>query len=176
MHIICEGEKTVLREVELGDVDDVVRWKKDKLVGRMALDPDTEVTLEGQKQDISKAVESDSQLYLIIQVKENGQPVGYVRINWMDVSRRFAWLRFALGEESARRKGYAKDALMALLSHLFSKGMHRIEAEVFEYNTASLKLLSSLGFRREGLKRKAHYDGDDYFNIVVFGLLSGELR
>ena len=175
MNTFCKGEKTVLRHVELEDAPRIVRWKQDELVQRMALDPDTQVTLENQKQDISKALESDGELYLIIQVKDTAQPVGYARINWMDDSKVFAWLRFAMGEENARRKGYTKDAIRALLTRLFAEDMHRVEAEVFEYNLASLALLEGLGFRREGLKRKAHFDGEKYCDVVVFGLLSGEL-
>jgi len=71
-----------------------------------------------------------------------------------------------------RGKGYAKDALGALIRHLFSVGTHRIEAEVYEFNQQSLGLLKSLGFREEGTKRSAHFDGKRYWNVKVLGLLS----
>ena len=109
------------------------------------------------------------EVYLIIALKESDQPVGYVRINWMDASHRFAWLRFAMGEE--RGKGYCKDALQSLIAKLFSQGIHRIEAEAYEFNTTSIGLLESMGFKPEGLKRNAHFDGKDYADIVVLGLL-----
>jgi len=70
-----------------------------------------------------------------------------------------------------RGKGYCKDALRSLLTRLFSQGIHRIEAEAYEFNTASIGLLESLGFKPEGLKRNAHFDGKKYADIVVLGLL-----
>lgn len=109
------------------------------------------------------------EVYLIIALKESDRPVGCVRINWMDAFHRFAWLRFAMGEE--RGKGYCKDALQSLIAKLFSQGIHRIEAEAYEFNTTSIGLLESMGFKPEGLKRNAHFDGKDYADIVVLGLL-----
>ncbi len=53
------------------------------------------------------------EVYLIIVLKESDQPVGCVRINWMDTSHRFAWLRFTMGTE--RGKGFCKDALRSFV-------------------------------------------------------------
>ncbi len=87
----------------------------------------------------------------------------------MDNARECAWLRFALGEK--RGQGYAKDALRSFLDFLFTEGTHRVEAEVYEFNTVSLGLLESLGFKKEGLKRKAHFDDARYVDVWVLGLL-----
>jgi ribosomal-protein-alanine N-acetyltransferase len=165
----CEGERVYLRPVQLNDVSLVVEWKKDPLIQRMALGPQVDVSPRSQREDVEGAMESDDQLYLVIVTKDGDRPIGYVRINWMDKAKRFAWLRFALGAE--RGKGYARDALGCLLSHLLTQGVHRVEAEAYEFNTASLKLLSSLGFEREGVKREAHFDGDSYTSVISLGLL-----
>lgn len=125
----------------------------------MVLGSEVQITLENQKKDVKEAIRSDKELYLIIVIKKTDQAIGYVRINWLDETKCFAWLRFALGE--ARGKGYAKDALRAFLTHLFAGGMHRMEEEVYEFNSPpSLGLLESLGFKREGRKREAHLDAN----------------
>ncbi len=54
--------------------------------------------------------------------------------------------------------------------------VHRVEAEVYEFNEASLHLLTSLGFKREGVKRQAHFDGEAYCDIVVMGLLAKDFE
>jgi ribosomal-protein-alanine N-acetyltransferase len=89
----------------------------------------------------------------------------------MDYHKRFAWLRFGLGEE--RGKGYAHEALSLLAHKLFSSNCHRIEAEVYDFNARSLALLERLGFKREGVKREAHHDSDGYHDVIVLGLLRG---
>ena len=172
--VFCRGNDVYLRAVEPGDASLIAEWKKDPLVQRMALDPHVEISVEKEKEDIKRTKESSDQLYLVLVVRSTNQPIGYVRINWMDASRRFAWLRFALGEH--RGKGYAKDGLKHLLRQLFAAGVHRAEAEAYEFNQTSLRLLESLGFKKEGVKREAHFDGDGYHNIVVLGLLAEEFR
>jgi ribosomal-protein-alanine N-acetyltransferase len=170
--VFCRGNEVYLRAVEPGDARLMAKWKRDPLVRRMALGPDVEISVEGENEDIKRARESGDQLYLVLVVEKTNQPVGYVRINWMDASHRFAWLRFALGER--RGKGYAKDGLKALLEHLFTVDVHRVEAEAYEFNQTSLHLLEGLGFKKEGVKRQAHFGGDRYHDIVVLGLLAEE--
>ena len=172
--IFCEGDKVYLRTVQMEDVPLIVKWKGDPLVWRMAVGREAEVTLANQEDDVRGAIDSEKELYFIIAVKETDQAIGYVRINWMDETKRFAWLRFALAEQ--RGRGYAKDALKALLAHLFVGGVHRIEAEVYEFNERSLGLLESLGFKREGRKREAHFDSERYVDVVVLGLLKEDFQ
>ena len=167
-----QGNKVFLRRAEQGDADLVAKWKSDPLVRRMALDADTVVSAIKEEKDILRSLESGDQIYRIVVVRETGQPIGYVRANWMDRSKRLAWLRYALGEE--RGKGYARDALKHFLQGLFPENAHRVEAEAYEFNEAGIGLLESLGFRREGLKREAHFDGERYRHVIVLGLLVGE--
>lgn len=166
---LCESKRIYLRKVRLSDVSAIVKWKKDPFVKRMALSYDTKITQNNQKIDVKKALKSKSELYSIIVLKEKNKPIGYIRINWFGGAHRFAWLRFALGEE--RGKGYAKEALRCFLGFLFNKGTHRVEAEVYEFNKASFYLLKSLGFNKEGIKHEAHFDGKRFVDVVVLGLL-----
>jgi ribosomal-protein-alanine N-acetyltransferase len=168
----CEGERTYLRSVEQADSALIAAWKSDPLVRRMATDPDTEFTPVGEEQDIRRALKSDSQLYMVIVVQEGEKPIGYVRLNWMDPRHRFGWLRFALGER--RGEGFGGDALGSFLSRLFADGAHHVEAEAYAFNEASQRLLRRLGFRQEGRKREAVYDGEAYGDVIVFGLLACE--
>ncbi len=50
-----------------------------------------------------------------------------------------------------QKKGYAKEALIAILNFLFDlEGFHRVAATVDAKNVASMQLLKSVGFRQEG--------------------------
>ena len=51
--------------------------------------------------------------------------------------------------------GYMKEALARILQALFDAGAERVAARAFAPNTASRRLLESLGFRQEGLLRRA---------------------
>jgi len=170
----AEGRKVCLRPVEAADSPTIFRWKSDPFIRRMAGDPAVPVQLEDERQDIERSAGACEQLYLMVVLRETEQPIGYVRVNWMDAGHRSAWLRFALGEH--RGHGYASDAIQCLLARLFREGTHRVDAEAYEFNHASLRLLERLGFRREGVRREAHFDGQRYADVVAFGLLEADFR
>jgi len=59
-----------------------------------------------------------------------------------------------------QRKGFAKEAMLGILAFLFDEeGLHRVEETVDAENAASIQLLESLGFRREG-----HFIENIFFN------------
>ena len=51
-------------------------------------------------------------------------------------------------------KGYMREGLLEVKDHAFRKlGLHRIEANIQPANAASIRLVQSCGFEREGLSR-----------------------
>jgi len=170
--IYSEGSFVYLREVTESEAEDVYRWKQDPLIREMALGYAHKTTIEAETADINNTIKSDMQLYLIIFLKETDKPIGYIRINWMGIDKKFAWLRFSMGEQ--RRKGYMRDALRSFLTKAFELGMHRADAEAFPSNNASMKLMEGLGFKQEGLKREAYFDGETYGDMVALGLIKSD--
>jgi RimJ/RimL family protein N-acetyltransferase len=163
-----ETETLYLRPAIPDDAPVVAEFKRDPLVRRMALGRSHETSEADEREDLARMADDEDQAYLLVVLREDDRPIGYVRINWMEKPR-FAWLRFVLGAE--RGKGHMRAALTALLNHLFDEGLHRVDAEAYAFNERSIRLMEGLGFRREGLKREALYDGEGYSDIVAFGLL-----
>jgi RimJ/RimL family protein N-acetyltransferase len=160
-----------LRDIEVKDAQLIYTWKCDPLIKKLALDYDYSTTLEEQLQDIQFSLHDPDQEYKII-ILDNSLSIGYIRINWMDSHKKKAWLRFGLGAE--RGHGYSRIALNMYIKCLKEFGCLRIEAEVYRNNSASQKILESLGFLKEGIKRKAHFDGTQYIDIYAYGLLIDE--
>jgi ribosomal-protein-alanine N-acetyltransferase len=166
--IICEGNGVILRQVQATDAPLLAQWKNEPLIREMAVGWDVVITPENQEKDILGSLDNPNELYAMVIM--GTKPIGYIRVNWLDDTGKFVWLRYALGEE--RGKGYAKDAVGALADWLFDvRDVHRIDAEVYEYNEASINLLRSLGFQHEGTRRQAHVQKEKYYNVHVFGLL-----
>lgn len=162
-----------LRKVVTDDCIMIYNWKNDSFIREMALDFNYETTIEQQKIDIEHSISSKESDYQII-LLNNKTPIGYIRIDWIDDFHKIAWLRFALGNE--RGKGYSTIALRSYISSLIKNGCHRIEGEVYEFNSASQHVLENIGFKKEGIKRKAHFMGSDFCDIYVYGLLAKDLK
>ena len=55
-----------------------------------------------------------------------------------------------------RNKGFGTEAILIIVDYLFlSSGIAHIESEANPKNTASIRVLEKVGFRREGLIRKS---------------------
>lgn len=82
-----------------------------------------------------------------------------------------AEIGYVLGREHWRR-GLMREALAALITHAFTAwSLRRLEAEVDPLNTASVRLLETLGFEREGLLRQRWQDKGVIHDNYVYGLL-----
>jgi len=167
-----ESERLMLRPARATDAAVVAGWKNDPVVRRMALGPGPEATPETQAADIERSSDSTDEMYVMIVRRGDERRVGYIRVNWMDGEHRFAWLRIVIGEE--RGKGLGTEALGCLLAGLFPRGLWRADAECYADNEASRRMLERLGFRHEGTRRQAHWDGESYRDVLVWGMLRDE--
>lgn len=74
-----------------------------------------------------------------------------------------------------QRKGYAQEAVTAVMDYLFGAlKKHRITASLDPRNTASIRLLERVGFRREGCFLKSYYNNGVWEDDLVYGILEEE--
>lgn len=159
--------KITFRDVKRSDAAMIAEWKNDPYVQQMALNPGSEITVRSQEEDIERYLMAQNGDYQIISY--DGKAIGYVRIDWLDQETRVAWLRFALGEQ--RGKGFGTVALKKYCEQLMVEGCQRVEGEVYCTNVTSQRMLERVGFKKEGVKRKAHFTGSVYIDIFVYGLI-----
>lgn len=61
-----------------------------------------------------------------------------------------------------QRRGFASEALAAVIKNAFSEGVHRIFAECDPRNICSWKLLEKVGLQREAhLKQNVYFEKDE---------------
>lgn len=77
---------------------------------------------------------------------------------------------------SAWGRGYAREAVTGLIDLLFAEGNRRVFADADPDNVASIGLLESLGFQREGLLRAEWETHIGVRDSVILGLLKDEWR
>lgn len=172
MTIIYETKHLSIRTVQMTDVHDIITWKNDDYLRLMSIGEHTLITLENQQQDIEHCLNENIPYYIIV-LKETGLAIGYMRLNYLDSNEQVAWLRFGLGTN--RGHGYAFEALNGLIHNLFQHNVHRIEAEVYDFNKPSSNVLTKLGFTHEGTRRQAHLSQDKWCDVQAFGLLKTDV-
>jgi ribosomal-protein-alanine N-acetyltransferase len=85
-----------------------------------------------------------------------------------DIHRHSVEIGYWLGEEYWNR-GIVTEAVMAVTDYAFAAlAMGRVHAEVFHWNTASMRVLEKAGFAREGVLKKSAYKDRQWVDEVVF--------
>ncbi|WIM92669.1 GNAT family protein [Actinoplanes oblitus] len=109
-------------------------------------------------------------------VTADGEPAGFV--GWRPAgfgAGRYRTIGVVLLPEWRGRR-IGTRAQLLLCRYLFAHtSVHRIEAGTQPENVAEQRALRRLGFQREGLLRGAEFRDGAWCDIVVFGLLRGEL-
>lgn len=116
--------------------------------------------------------ESKDQEIWYIEVLETGKAIGQIHLSYDSIRYNTGTknLSYWLGEQHAR-KGYMREALSAVIEHLFlEKGLSGITARVFSENEASLYFVGSLGFEREGFLKNAvkNFDGKIFDDVLFY--------
>lgn len=114
-----------------------------------------------------------------VELRATGVLAGTVTLAAIDRANRRAEVGFMVGR-AHWGQGIGSEAMRALVGHAFAPsetggaGLLRLEADVDPRNTASLRALERLGFRREGLLRERWRVGGEAQDSVMLGLLASE--
>jgi ribosomal-protein-alanine N-acetyltransferase len=120
-----------------------------------------------------EASEENCREYISLFDRQSGELIGAVVLS--EDSHRYhvdsvsieAWLT-----EKNSRRGYMTEALRAILRELFVARSHdRVSCEIMAENIASLRMVESLGFTREGVLRSSVRTYDDrVHDSVLFSM------
>ncbi len=117
--------------------------------------------------------------FLMVETLQDGRPIGFVRytlIPFPDADLPYPEIGFGI-EPSARGQGYACEAAELLVDYLWNGyPTERIAALTDTENSASQHVLQSLGFKLEGVLRRAMFRDGRWTDIAIYGLLRDEWR
>ena len=103
--------------------------------------------------------------------------IGNISLQNIDFINRSAEFAIIIGEKSFWGKGYGKEAVSMIVRHGFETlNLNRIYCGTFFENVGLIKLVEFLGFKQEGIRRKAMYKNGNYVDIIEFGLLKSEWK
>jgi RimJ/RimL family protein N-acetyltransferase len=99
---------------------------------------------------------------------------GQLEIEWV---LQEAQLFILIGRKDLWHQHYGTMALVQLLDQAYeSYELHRVWADIPEYNEHALEMFDHLGFVLEGHLRKTHRKDDEWYDSSAVGLLVDEYR
>ncbi|MCT4477971.1 GNAT family N-acetyltransferase [Peribacillus frigoritolerans] len=174
MFPILETKRLVLRELAEGDALDLLKCFSNPDVLRYYGQPPL-TNIDQVKQiltNFSKNFVEKRGIKWGIELKGTDGIIGTIGFQeWFHEHKR-AELSYALFP-NYWGKGYATEAVSKVISYGFKElDLTRIGAIVFIENKASNKLLTKLGFKKEGILRDYMYQNDVSFDTNLYSLLS----
>ena len=107
----------------------------------------------------------------------DGDYLGNIELRDLDQRCGRAEIGIVIGEADYQNKGYGSDALMTLCRFAFRElRMHRLYARVLETNARAQRTFKKVGFKEEGVERQAHYSRGRHWDILMLGMLRGDLK
>lgn len=111
---------------------------------------------------------------MVFSIELEDKLIGEFRFTRMRWFNRKSELSIILKKEF-QGKGYGTLVMKKMIEFAFNKmNLYRLEAEVVEFNEISIKMIEKLGFKKEGVLRKAKYSNGRYYDILRYGLLKDE--
>jgi ribosomal-protein-alanine N-acetyltransferase len=163
-----------LRDFEPGDAAAVRRWFNDPRVTADLVGRRQTFTEKDARGWVERAMDRGHDRKWAILVDGANEPVGFVALFGLEreIGPELAVL---VGDPDAWGKGVARVAERQACVHAFEEhGAHRIHAEIPATNRAAQKVVTHLGFKREGVMRGAIRRGDEAVDNEVWGLLPEE--
>ncbi len=171
------GKRIILRPFDESDAASILEQLKNGVVGRNMSNVPYPYTINDAKKFIAHSKKSGiNKADYHFCIESEGKLVGAVSLSKVDLKNRHAVLGYWLGRPYWR-KGIMSEAVFLILKFAFEKlKLNRIEAKTMAPNIASARLLEKLGFKKEGILRKAVFKKGGFLDYFVFGLLKSEFK
>ena len=176
LHPFLEGERIILREVRLSDVNaNYHRWMNDPEVIRYLECRFSANSMDAIKDFVHRMLNDRDNIFLAIILKDGDRHIGNIKIGSINRIHRLADIGLLIGEKDCWGKGYATEALRLVTNYAFNTlNLHKLIAGCYAGNKGSEKAFKKAGFVVEGIRKKHHYCDGIYVDSIILGLLNDE--
>jgi len=118
---------------------------------------------------------SNRKMFIIQDYLRN--PIGICGLIHIDKKNKNASIAIMIGKSSFQGQGYGTISLKKLVNFGFQKlNLHRISAEVFEYNLSSIRIFEKLNFKHEATMRQYLWRDNKWWDVYLYSLLKKEFQ
>jgi [ribosomal protein S5]-alanine N-acetyltransferase len=111
---------------------------------------------------------------IVFAIRKTADPaiIGYVQITNINSVHRSAELGIRIGAEPNRGQGFGKEALGLALDFCWNHlNLNRVQLVVFKHNQRAVGAYKAVGFKKEGLLRKAAFIDGDWVDLILMAAL-----
>jgi RimJ/RimL family protein N-acetyltransferase len=168
------GRRIYFRPLERTDAALVQPWFNDPEVTRQLL-MFRPVSLHAEETFLEGLAKSETDLAVMIVVRETDRPIGTVALHAGREPHRQARFGLCIGAKDEWGKGYGTEATALMVDLAFDTlNLHRVWLHVLEYNKAGLRTYQKVGFREEGVLRQSHFAEGRYWDTIAMAILRDE--
>src|SRR6056297_2212512 len=182
MSNLIEGERVIIRQLELGDEKLIHNWRNNTEGNLYCgfkygfLLSEESFRLKVKQQVENTDIFPTEKMFIILK-KEDLKPIGDISYRNWDKRNRSAEFGLEIGEINERGKGYGYEVLSYFIEFMFNHlNLNRIELTTLTDNEKSIKLYKKLGFKKIGIIRESNFDSrkGKYINVLYMDLLKKE--
>lgn len=158
-----------LRPMCAADLNQVLAWRNHPEVRRYMY-TQHEIQLEEHKRWYERASKDVSRHLLIYE--DQGIALGFIQFHTIALGGIADW-GFYIAPDAPKGSGYRLGC--TALEYAFKTAKYKkICAQALGFNERSIRFHLKLGFLQEGVLRNQHFDGQNYHDVVCFGILLSE--
>jgi UDP-4-amino-4,6-dideoxy-N-acetyl-beta-L-altrosamine N-acetyltransferase len=153
----------------IADLRRVLAWRNHPEVRRYMYSQH-EISLDEHTRWFAKASQDPKRHLLVFE--SDAVPLGFINIHEVAAGGVADWGFYAAPDAlqgTGRLLGQA-----ALLYAFTEAGLHKLCGQALAYNERSISFHQNMGFKQEGILRQQHFNGQQYHDVVCFGLLASE--
>jgi RimJ/RimL family protein N-acetyltransferase len=170
-----EGKKTLLRAVELEDMELFQELMNDSNIKKNVVGRSYPISKEAQLDWFRNQLSDKSTIRFTIVDLPDNHPIGMVSLTEIDWINRTAETGIKISCKVDKGKGYGTDAHILLNKYAFYEmNMHRLNNCIMSYNIASIKMCQKIGWVQEGVRRSAIFKDGQYYDLLMGGWLKEE--
>jgi len=165
-------QKFELKKIRKEDLKQIVKWRNDSEIIRF----NTQfflLNMELQKKWFEEITKKNSKSKMFV-FKYGKEIVGIGGLIHYDYQNKSADIAIILGEKKIRGKGFGTRGLEMLVEYGFKQmKLHRIGADIFEYNKVSLRLFEKLEFKKELEMRDYLWRNGKWWKVYTYSRING---
>jgi RimJ/RimL family protein N-acetyltransferase len=167
---VIPGRRVVLRPPREDDFPLFHRWQNDPEIW-WYMDYERPFSLEDIRADQERTRKEGFGFVITV----DGRPVGRIGLNQFRRRDRICSLYLFIGDPDCWGRGFARDAVMALLRHAFDRfDLHQVELWTLAANDRVIRVYERCGFRREASLRDRSFKDGVFVDRVVMSVTRAE--